>query len=235
MIRNGCLFLIIAMLFCLSCCTSMDKSINFAVCGSYGVPGMMCFDLKGDSFSCKIIETDSYNRTLFAYEAFNHIENVLKTYLVICQQATSKNVLFYEDICYISYTEETELISELKNNNDWEKPLNQSKMAERPISVSNDLVLQINTKTDLYTIRDKFRKLQGLSNENVLDSVVIDVNEDGQLLTVIWLAEKNGTQKYLVMCDTDYLIQWTPINDGSSFEKQVVDFKHSNNWTYNVA
>lgn len=46
-------------------CLSQSESHNLAVCGSYAVPGMICYELKGNTFNCEVIEKDTYGRILF--------------------------------------------------------------------------------------------------------------------------------------------------------------------------
>ena len=76
---------IVVLLLVLAGCGHVSQSLELAVCGSYGVPGMMCFDLKGDSYSCEIKETDSSGRILFTYAAYNQIAQEDAVFLVICQ------------------------------------------------------------------------------------------------------------------------------------------------------
>ena len=64
--------LLLAFLFVMVCsfsaCSDESEDMKLAVCGSYAVPGMFCHDLKGGTYSCDVIERDSYGRILFLYE-----------------------------------------------------------------------------------------------------------------------------------------------------------------------
>lgn len=83
-----------AVLLPLSGCVDESENLKLAACGSYAVPGMFCHDLKGGTFTCNVVERDSYGRILFWYETTNIItRNKEKVYL-ICQEMDSKYVYF---------------------------------------------------------------------------------------------------------------------------------------------
>lgn len=227
-------FVIVLLIFisCLASCGAVDQSLELAVCGSYGVPGMMCSDLKGGTFSCDIKETDSFGRILFAYETYNQIEQQLCTFLVICQHIDGNNVFYYEDICFIRNTEDMQAMESLKTENDWEKPLDYSKMATRPKTISFDLVLQTNTKTEIKIIKKEFCQLAGILENDITGSFLIDANSSGQTLDVFCVNRDGTMEQYLVMCDLDYQINWTKLQAHTEYEKEMILFKQENGWFY---
>lgn len=78
-----------------------------------------------------LLETDSYNRNLFYYHLSEHAAAVL----LIVQKTEEPMVYYYEDYCYLvkkdiqgsdMFSEEE--INSLKEDNDWDKPLDDAKM-----------------------------------------------------------------------------------------------------------
>ena len=134
-------------------CTRISVDKELAACGSFAVPGMFCSDLKGGSFSCKVLERDTQGRILFSYETTSCITNNWEQAYVICQRSDPSAVYFYEDICYILAADTADL-EVLKTANDWNKPLNEEKLAKREYGVSADLFLVTSDKLELPKIID---------------------------------------------------------------------------------
>lgn len=85
--------------------------------------------------SIKVIEEDSYGRTMFTYyEKYYKGAGISFSALIICQDSNEKEVFFYEDINYIIkeqtiYAENTKKFTDdeiayLKLINDWNKEIN---------------------------------------------------------------------------------------------------------------
>lgn len=57
----------IFIMLCLLCMACGDEvsSDALVVCGSYAVPGMFCFDLKGGTYDLEILEEDSQGRIMY--------------------------------------------------------------------------------------------------------------------------------------------------------------------------
>ena len=87
------LLLVVSLLLLLAGCRSHDAQYDLAACGSYGVPGMFCLDLKENS--CEVLAKDPYGRVLFRYTAYSVITKKIETAVVICQKSSSSNVCFY--------------------------------------------------------------------------------------------------------------------------------------------
>lgn len=232
MCRMLMIFTIMFLVISLACCGTVNQSLELAACGSYAVPGMMCHDLKGNTFACEIKETDSYGRILFTYDTYNIIEEKNTKYYVICQRNESNRTFYYEDVCYMRYTDQEEALQNLKNVNAWNEPLKTDKMSERPINISLDLFLQVNTRTELKIVKDEFCRLAGISQDNISYSVIIDSNETGQELYVFGAEDADFVQKYLVLCDEEYNLSWMILDIGTNYEEKVVVFKRQNGWNY---
>ena len=76
----------IILLFAVSGCRSRSQELDLAICGSYAVPGMFCWDLKGGTFDVEVLETDEEGRILFSYSAENIITHQIDTALVVCKK-----------------------------------------------------------------------------------------------------------------------------------------------------
>ena len=135
------LIISLCILLLFSGCRTHNHIFDLVACGSYGVPGMWCYDLKGQSFQCEILETDPQGRVLYMYTTHSEITGQQETALVICQSSTSRRICFYEDVCYYFGEAEGSEFLAFKQRNDWEAPLDESKMATRYHNVTFDLML----------------------------------------------------------------------------------------------
>lgn len=72
---------------------------------------------------------------LFEYTAYNLIVGDNAKVYVICQQYDAESVYFYEDCCYMYASDGESELQMLKDKNDWDKPLDYSKMAQRAANV----------------------------------------------------------------------------------------------------
>ena len=123
--------MVLVMVLLFSGCMSESEELKMAACGSFAVPGLVCHDLKGGSFNCKVTQRDDFGRVLFLYETVNVITGNQEKAYVICQRMDSDRVYFYEDICYESLADGTADLDQLKLVNDWGKPLNTEAMSGR--------------------------------------------------------------------------------------------------------
>ncbi len=83
----------------------------------------------------ELLEEDIYGRQLIGYKTwYPYIQQNIEIYL-ICQKTEGEYVYYYMDDCYIVRAEESEQFSEkdvlaLKNSNDWDCPLDETKMSK---------------------------------------------------------------------------------------------------------
>lgn len=122
----------------LSACGSAEPTDALVVCGSHGVPGMFCFDLKGSTYECNILEEDSEGRTLYEYVAYSDITGQDESIVVICQHTDNRYVYYYEDQCYVVGDYQKADIEALKTLNDWGDTLNYSRMSRREVDITFD-------------------------------------------------------------------------------------------------
>ena len=140
-----------------SCAGNRHQDIDLQICGGYAVPGMLCYDLKGNFAETTIIETDGYDRVLFCYTTESVITENEESVLVICQASNSDSVFYYEDICYLMGTPSEDDLKAFKEINDWDKPLVWDKMSKR----SNRITFDLNVLTDSSLDMEKVKKQCG--------------------------------------------------------------------------
>jgi len=184
---------------------------------------MFCFDLKGGSFSCEVLERDAQGRILFLYETTSCITNNWEKAYVICQRLESATVYFYEDMCYLFATDSVGL-EELKDKNDWSKPLNNEKMAKRDFNVSADLFLMTNAKLELAKITEACCQELGIQKEHIGSPLFLDINEYNQEMYWLVVKESNMNANYCIIVDTDYELEYTGI-EKSIYWEQIQSFK----------
>lgn len=226
------LLLLIAPVFLLVACTQPDPMFHLAVCGSYGVPGMFCYELKGDTYSCRIIEEDAEGRTLFEYTTRSVISGKEETAYVICQKQDSEYVYFYEDNCYVFSDFDQTSIELLKEKNDWGKPLNQDNMSRRSNAVSADLYIITNTTLDNTKIRSICCDEMGIELSQITELCILDIDTYGHEL--YWLRfEKNGYEDgCYVLANSNYNISFLKITDNVIDPGIIASYKKEHGWIY---
>lgn len=122
------------------------------------IPTIYGFASNGEAVSdavVEVLETDSFGRILFSYSEDTNGYGGFGCYILIMQKSDGKKAYYYADDCYTHIVFENENvlidldlseINELKELNDWNKPLDESKCestdvvrkkAEGKINVSN--------------------------------------------------------------------------------------------------
>ena len=215
----------------LAACSNTNRFLELAICGSYGVPGMMTTDLKGGSFACEVIDTDPYGRVMFSYCAISSFSRKEETVLVICQAIDEDYVYFYEDHCYIPDLSDSDKIQLLKDINDWGNPLDYEKMSKRQNKISNDLFLvpELNLiHSSVVTACSKnFDHAQTIS-----EIFFLDTDQNGHVLYQVNVLSGDAKEIYLAIVDSEYhteLLKWSP---DVMNETSLSTFKRENGWVF---
>ena len=220
-------FLVVIFLTSLSGCSlKCGEHIKLQVCGSYAVPGMRGWDLKGTKVQYEVIERDSYGRILFAHTTFNCITDQEETAYVIAQKLADDYVYFYEDICYQFSSDD---FSDLKTTNDWEKELNQNKITRGAMAVTLDLFLQSDLELDGDTMRKAYCQEYKVPISQIKQLLFMAKNENGKEMYLLEL-ETVPAQKYILVFDEAYHIYRLPINGDFSDYELIAPFKESCGW-----
>ena len=213
-------------------CDLHSSSHNLVVCGSYGVPGMFCRDLRGGTYDCEVLETDSYGRIMFSYTTESCITEKEESVTVICQVSDSEHVYYYEDLCYLWGEASEDGIAELKDRNDWECELDFTKMIKRENEVSYDLVLITRERLESDEIKDVICEELEIEKNSIEMLCFCDKNMEGQELYFVKIQKEDILYKYYMMVNTKYEICYIEVEDGDVDLSTVVTFKQDNGWAY---
>ena len=184
----------------------------------------------------KKLEVDSFGRSYYSYITYSTaFQHELEIH-VICQKETKKEIYYYSDFCYIARKSDGDAFSDediarFKENNDWNKPLNEKKMRQIP----NDFQDNIITETDLKTILRDYLCLEE-SDDLILNNMEINDSDQQMFFCQVCNMSEGDQQKRIT---TDYIL----IYQNSSLQPIVVieefeptldcqEFMHSFRATY---
>ena len=224
------LCLLVLVVIMLNSCGIYIEDGPLIMTGSYAVPGMVVYTLKGLGADCNILEKDQYGRVLFEYEHKNIITQKREKAIVIVQKYTNNEVYFYEDICYLIEAYQQFDIDTLKEQNDWDKPLDDSKMTYRWFFIDLGLDVEIQSSVDRpYDLREIVADKLGVSEE-LLDFGILDATVNGNDLYLFEKEDNGETQMYYVISDKDYNVKIHPISSIDNFIEELVAFKAEAGW-----
>ncbi|MEG0578176.1 MAG: hypothetical protein RR500_10030, partial [Bacilli bacterium] len=204
------------------------------------IPGLVTS--RPGNATIEILETDQYGRTLFTYRGdasrYDGYADTLYIY-AICQQVKDKNVYYYEDYFYILadsadsfYSED---INELKKINDWQLPIDESKMA-----ILHESSASVSSK-----VKEIFDSKHNPTNSEInIDFIGEDKNgESAYFISAFRTEEKNANKNeiifdgnYLMILDKEgeydknnYLIR---IDDIYNYQPELHELKIKNGWQF---
>jgi hypothetical protein len=226
------LFIFIVLNTFSSCSARADIHLELALCGSYAVPGMFCADLKGGVSNTTVLEKDDYGRIMFTYSAPNMITQETGTALVICQQIDREYVYFYEDICYILQDYDGDAAETLKAQNDWNCPLDYTKVSKRANEISFDLFIVTDSALPYGRVLEAVSGALKTGTDQISELQFIDMDSSGNQLFWCSAAANGGSKSYilLVSCGGDVAVM--ELQDNVVAADEIADFKAENGWTY---
>ncbi len=216
-------------IFIFTGCSTVSEDLLLAVCGSYAVPGMVCWDLKDASFSCKVLERDSENRVLFLYQTTSLITGQLERQYVICQKASDRHVFFYEDLCYFPASCIQDMDT-FKNINDWNQPLDESRMSRRDFQISFDLFIVSDSQLEYNKSEKACCEALGIDSSQLQKLLLLDVNPAGQELLLLTVIDNTSEKAFLAVVDTDYSVTYVSADQNPM--EQVRVLKQESSWVY---
>lgn len=227
--RKRLVLLVVLVMVTLSSCMRADHFLELALCGSYAVPGMFDFDLKGQT-SPVVLEEDGQGRILFEFTHQNSITGESGTALVICQHIDADYVYYYEDLCYLYNCTLEEDIAVLKSQNDWGLPLDFGKMSNRPNTISLDLTIVPDRVLKWKDLQKAINTgLAGL-NATLVESCLLDINPSGyELFWITAVANEEKTYYYAII-DADYHTAFMPTENPTVVPNEIATFKNNNGW-----
>lgn len=230
------LTIVLAMLvlLCMTSCVDafghVSDEMALDVCTTYSIPGFERYDLKGPS-SIEILETDDYGRYLYTCLEYNVITNTEERAVIICQKIDDDYVYFYEDKNYLAYKYTETDITELKIKNDWNLPVDVSKLSRCKIKVSFDLC---NMKSGHNETRDfgewLIEKTKIKSSDNMGAYFVLS-DSAGNDLYIFSVNYKTHGQNYAVIVTPNKDVYLMPVDKNTS-PQDYINFKLSHGWQY---
>ena len=212
-----------------------NTTMKLKICGSYGVPGMLTYDLKGTETAAEIMEIDTEGRVLFSYIAKSCITEKREQILAICQKADDEYVYFYEDNCYLLHGYTQEDIETLKESNDWGSPLDESKMSRRSSKTSIDLFLIGDTNIapiDMDKLKEQVMKELNAARSEIIECLVLDRDAAGNGLAFLHVFRDGQNEKYFVFTNSVYAVDFLEIEEGIIDTYALAAFKKENKWKY---
>ena len=204
------------------------------VCGGYAVPGTLHHDTK--DLHATIIEEDKYGRTLFEFESWDYITKEVVSALVICQKTHYENnnnqVYYYEDRCFIIAPYEESDIKSLKENNDWNNPLNYEKMTKKTYDTNK--IGEFDAELFDFNYRE-FEDLLDSNANSVINTsdiqyIGICCSSIGQRL---YYVEEQDTQKaYMVFTDPENNLTIMKWEIGTMDYDALAEIKEEYGWHY---
>ncbi len=230
--KSLCVVLLTLAIVLSSCSSSLPEDIALIATASFGVPYMFDNDLKGRKID--VLETDAYGRILFSMFDYSFFVGQEVTTLVIMQKQDDQYVYFYEDYCYAmeDFSEETKLV--LKKKNDWNLPLNESKMSQRTVEVTFDLNIKRDTVIKIRTLKYHWKKDLAISEDQILSYAITDLDQCGKNL--YWLLIENDMgieENYFTIFDVSLKkMYYFKVEDATAYMEGLRSFKQSCGWNY---
>ena len=208
-----------------------DQWSDLVICASYAVPGMYYDDLKDNGVFCEVVETDSYGRILYQFEAENRLTENREMVYVVCQKNVSKYVYFYEDICYQFAQDDNNDLTELKERNDWECELNKEKMSRRESMITFDSFIMEDCDLDVNDVDKAGQRKFGVSYEKFDIISFLDADPEGKGMYLFSVEDGGNMKKYVAIVTTNYEISY--IEAPTEIDPEVfAEFKKENDWKY---
>jgi hypothetical protein len=225
-------FVILFVALALTACTSGAKSHELAICGSYGVPGMFCPELKGGTYECSIIDTDSQGRILYEYITQSVIAEEEVTAVVVCQMIDKDYVYYYEDQCYVlaPYTDED--IGALKSKNDWNQPLDRTKMSRRSNKVTLDLFIHKDSQLEYKEVRSACSNTLNIAESRISLLTILDIDPAGNELYWLEIGDDKQGGAYYAIVNLDYEVAILSYEHSAMDNGELRAFKQVNGWRY---
>ncbi len=154
-LRANCLFFVVTFLSLFFICGCGSQYKNYDIIVEYQVP----FAQSNPRWNeVELIDEDDYGRKIFSYKSVGLYTNVFGDYVenkknnapvllyVVVQKVNNRFIYCYDNSCYnyvSSFNNDNSVVIEnLKTNNDWGKPLEESKMIALSIDACQDEIMR---------------------------------------------------------------------------------------------
>ena len=219
-------------LFFSSCVNTIPEHFALISTASFAVPCMFQSDMKNADY--KVLEKDNYGRVFFSLTGYCLLSDTEETVLVIMQKYDEEYVYFYEDICYSFENRMEETKKQIKNLNDWNLPIDETKFSKRRVDFTLDNYLILDSNADFSKIKNAWEQCFKESNASIIDYTISDYDgEKCELYIVVIENESKEKEYYFSIVDVDsYKIQYMKIENITDFSENLKLFKQSCDWQY---
>ena len=216
----------------------------------YAIPGLGAFDLRDAQYSQEVIDRDDYGRVMYrfysnydSYDLYdshdpNRAYGSRKTVfngqaIIICQKVTRNSFYYYTDVCCLMSEndfDETK-VEELKNKNDWNRPLDESKMKKQKVSDGPYVKIYNVPRETIEKSEEKVIKELGIKSEQLIMFFEDDVDLNNKIMyCAVVVREDSDKEYYFVIMDTDYKPAFMKFENLYEVEEPLSDFKKENGW-----
>ena len=116
--------------------------------------------------------------------------------------------------------------------NDWEAPVDESRLSRRTKNISFDLFIMHNCLQEYNTVRRACIHATGLLQDQITVLSFLDTDEHGNVLYLFAGTQNMKERQYIIFVDEAYRTSVMEIVDGSMDPDEVSSFKHDNGWVY---
>lgn len=187
---------------CFSPSEAIREKAGLKTCGSLSLlPSVWCDDTR--CIGSDIIEKDEYGRILFEFRHLSDISGESLHCLVICQINDYGNecVYYYEDMNFLIYPYSTEELEHLKQINDWNKPLDYSKMSKREYRLTHNLHFSVDYPVERREAVEAIVDYFDIDRSFYSEYILLDALGNQQLAHII--ITRNGVdERYIVYMET---------------------------------
>jgi hypothetical protein len=198
---------------------------------SHAIPGARTSDVHASS-QYEIIETDDYGRKLFA------ISYSVRPFIIatcVMQKSDDQNVYYYDNVSYLctekykSYSQEQ--IIKLKEDNDWNKPLDATKMIKRELVNHATLQMERKPSNSMEEAQNAFYEKIEKNDKMMTFIQFFDYSTTGQELFLVSRQDNksiNGGYDYGPFDDYLMILNADGTYDPENYLIKVADLNHSN-------
>lgn len=192
------------------------------------IPGVSSNEQPGSFY--EHLQKDKYGRELVKGQVYFLPTNKVEDIYAIIQKYDDGGVYVYEDNNY--FIAEYGNIEDLKALNDWNTPLDETKMSYKKGTYESLQVKKSNqTEIDMTLMLDKFAKKTGISKDEITYELNIDVDVKGNCLNM-YVHEGDTREVYAVVCDNNYNIKYVILEVDENYPNQIAKLKKQIGWVY---
>jgi len=194
-----------------------------------------------ESDNIEILEQDSKGRVMFAFTSrVSRIDDKSGLYsIMICQKTDSKYSYYYPDYHFVVAHKKEEITKEeiavLKNKNDWDKDIDESKVTKVRIARSKKQNNSGGSRKEKI-----FKDKVDFKNETIA-FVGLGTDKDNRWLYYAEILDKehnyNYKRAYMIILNEDYSYKDSylqQVDDVWNYQEQLKKFKELNHWSLYV-